>query len=209
MADFAAVVRRFMQARGLSLRALARSANYDPSYLSKVLSGQKPVTPYLGACLDGAGVRSFAGSLLGDKESRRHADVVVTAGWLSALLAISATDLGDHPAALVWCTDTERRGNDAGHPELAGWAALTRALIAYYQGQAEQSASCAAQGQHVSAPGTVVHAKLAAQEMRSRAMLGDTAGIAEARRKATASAGAPRCARSSSHEPGSGSRRRS
>jgi hypothetical protein len=59
------------------------------------------------------GVRSFAGSLLGDRQSRRHVDVVVTAGWLYALLAISATDLGDHAAALVWCTDTERRGNDA------------------------------------------------------------------------------------------------
>jgi len=267
MADFAAVVRRFMQARGLSLRALARSASYDPSYLSKVLSGQKPVTPYLGACLDDAlgaggeireaarelaarpaspgrqpgrapsrvvealqavdgdlpvpdaaidgladliphyahvvsvttsatvydellGVRSFAGSLLGDTQSRRHADVVVTAGWLSALLAISASDLGDHAAALVWCSDTERRGNDAGHPELAGWAALTRALIAYYQGQAGRSASHAAHGQHVTVPGTVVHAKLAAQEMRSRAMLGDTAGMAGARRKAAAAAGA-------------------
>jgi transcriptional regulator with XRE-family HTH domain len=45
MADFAAVVRRFMQARGVSLRGLARAASYDPSYLSKVLSGRKPVTP--------------------------------------------------------------------------------------------------------------------------------------------------------------------
>jgi hypothetical protein len=263
MADFTAVVRRFMQARGLSLRGLARAANYDPSYLSKVLSGRKPVTPHLGSCLDnalGAGgeiqeaarkqaawsapsgarphrapsrviealravdgglpgsdvaidglteliphyaqvvsvttsaavygellsVRSFATSLLGDTDSRRHADLVVTAGWLSALLAVSATDIGDHAAALVWCSDTERRGRDAGHPELAGWAALNRALIAYYQGQADRSATLAEGGQHSTRPGTVIYAKLVAQEMRSRAMLGDASGMANARVRAAA-----------------------
>ena len=54
MTDFAAVVRRFMHARGVSLRGLARAASYDPSYLSKVLSGRKPATPHLGSCLDDA-----------------------------------------------------------------------------------------------------------------------------------------------------------
>ncbi len=43
MADFAAEVRRLMTERGMSLRGLAKAANYDPSYLSKVLSGHKPV----------------------------------------------------------------------------------------------------------------------------------------------------------------------
>jgi helix-turn-helix protein len=38
MADFAAEVRRLMTERGMSLRALAKAASYDPSYLSKVLS---------------------------------------------------------------------------------------------------------------------------------------------------------------------------
>ena len=266
MADFAGVVRRYMQARGLSLRGLARAASYDPSYLSKVLSGHKPVTPYLGARLDdvlGAGgevraaaheqaaalaaraarslprgspsrvaealqtaasagpagsgiaadslfeliphyshvisvttsaavydellsVRSFANTLLGDTGSRRHSDLVVAAGWLSALLAMSATDMGDHAAAHVWCSDTERRGQDVGRPELAGWSTLTRALIAYYQGQAHRSAKLAGYGQHATQPGTVVHAKLAAQEMRSRALLGDAGGVAEARHRAAA-----------------------
>jgi transcriptional regulator with XRE-family HTH domain len=272
MADFAAVVRRFMQARGLSLRGLARAASYDASYLSKVLSGRKPVTLYLGACLDDAlgaegevreaareaaraapdaprprkaplrvlealhvvdaghvgsgvavdglaeliphyanvisvttsaavydeilSVRLFASSLLDDTAGRRHDDLAVTAGWLSALLAISATDMGDHAAALIWCSDTERRGRDANHPELAGWAALTRALIAYYRGQADRSAVLALDGQYAVLPGTVVYAKLVAQEMRSRAMLGDASGMADARRKAAAAIEAltPGCA---------------
>ena len=52
MADFAAEVRRFMVERGMSLRGLARAASYDPSYLSKILSGRKPATPHVAACLD-------------------------------------------------------------------------------------------------------------------------------------------------------------
>ena len=54
--------------------------------------------------------RSFAGTLLGRSSPRQRPDLTVKAGWLSSLLAISAADLGDHAAAVVWCTDTERRG---------------------------------------------------------------------------------------------------
>src|SRR5260370_38761201 len=52
MADFADEVRRLMADRGLSLRGLARAAGYDPSHLSKILSGRKPPSPYLAARLD-------------------------------------------------------------------------------------------------------------------------------------------------------------
>ena len=261
MADFAAEVRRLMTDRGMSLRALARATNYDPSHLSKVLSGHKPSSPYLAARLDdalGAGgairdtaheppprtrkastpqrelsgavealqvamtgdpagpdigadglaelvlhyahalavtpsaavygellsARSFAGTLLGRSARRQRPDLTVTAGWLSSLLAISAADLGDHAAAVIWCTDTERRGRDASYPELLGWAALTRALIAWYQGDPLASAAAAQRGQASGQPGSVAHAKLAAQEMRCHAMLGDTTGMADARRRA-------------------------
>jgi len=268
MADFGDEVRRFMAERGLSLRGLAKEAHYDASLLSKVLSGQKPCSPYLAGSLDralGAGgqiesaarqqppkrprpgrapgrpsravealqavmtgdaveldiardgltelvshyamvlsvapsaavyddllsVRSFAGSLLARSyaPAGQRADLVVTAGWLSSLLSISAADIGDHAAALVWCADTERRGRDAGYPELLGWAALTRALIAYHQGQPGHSAAVARRGQESAPLGTVAHARLAAHEMRSLAMLGDAAGMADARRRATAAVG--------------------
>ena len=264
MADFAAEVRRLMAERGMSLRGLAKAANYDPSYLSKVLSGHKPSSPYLAARLDDAlgadgkirhaaqeqpprragkasparrkpsgavealqvamtgdpagpdigadglaelvlhyahalavapsaavygellSARSFAGTLLGRSSPRQRPDLMVTVGWLSSLLAISAADLGDHAAAVVWCTDTERRGRDASYPELLGWAALTRSLIAWYQGDPLASAAAARRGQADGQPGSVAHAKLAAQEMRCRAMLGDAAGMADARRRAAA-----------------------
>ncbi len=128
--------------------------------------------------------RSFAGSLLGNASRRQDSDLIVTAGWLSSLLAISAADIGDPAAALVWCSDTERRGRDARFPELLGWAAFTRALIAYYRGDPHRSADAARSGQLQAPVGSVVHAKLAAQEMRSLAMLGDAGGMAQAKRRA-------------------------
>ena len=130
--------------------------------------------------------RAFAGRLLTRGPARLRADLAVTAGWLSSLLAASATDLGDHAAAVVWCADTARRGRDAGHPELAGWAALTRALIAWYQGDPVRSAEAARLGQAETAAGTAAYARLAAQEMRCLAMLGDMAGMTGARRRAAA-----------------------
>jgi hypothetical protein len=128
--------------------------------------------------------RSFAGTLLGRSAPRHQPDLTVAAGWLSSLLAISAADLGDHAAAVIWCADTERRGRDASYPELLGWAVLTRSLIAWYQGDPLASAAAAQRGQADGQPRSVAHAKLAAQEMRCWAMLGDAAGMAEARRKA-------------------------
>ena len=113
-------------------------------------------------------------------------ELAITTGWLSSLLAISATDLGDHTTAVVWCADTERRGRDAKYPELAGWAALTRSLIAWYQGDPVRSAVAARRGQAEAPPGTVACAKLAAQEMRCLAIAGDTAGMSAARRRAAA-----------------------
>lgn len=130
-------------------------------------------------------VRSCAGSLLGRATSaRRRSDLVVAAGWLSNLLAVTTSYLGDHAAALVWCSDAERRGREAGHAELAGWATLHQATIAYYQGQARRSVTLTRRGQKIASVGTVPYAKLAAQEMRALAMLGDTEGMAQAKRSA-------------------------
>jgi transcriptional regulator with XRE-family HTH domain len=132
------------------------------------------------------GARSFAGTLLDRGGRARRPDLAVTTGWLSSLLAISAADLGDHAASVMWCADTERRGRDAGVPELLGWAALTRSLIAWYQGDPVRSAAAARQGQAEAIAGTVARAKLAAQEMRCLAMVGDMAGMSAARRGAAA-----------------------
>jgi transcriptional regulator with XRE-family HTH domain len=131
-------------------------------------------------------IRRHAGSLVNGRISQQG-DLAVLTGWLSSLLAISATDLGDHASALVWCTDTERRGYESRHFELVGWAALTKSLIAYYHRQAARSADIAVRGQEMTSFGTVVHARLAAQEMRARAMLKDTRGMMRAQRTASRS----------------------
>ena len=52
MADLYAVVRRHMDARGMSLRALAAAVHHDASYLSKALRGLKPFGPKLARDID-------------------------------------------------------------------------------------------------------------------------------------------------------------
>jgi hypothetical protein len=166
----------------------------DPTGLEIASDGLAELVPYYAhalAVVPSAGVyeellsaRTFAGDVLGRALPKDRRDLAVTTGWLSSLLAISATDLGDHAAAVVWCTDTERRARDTGFPDLLGWAALTRAAIAYYQGDAARSAAVARRGQALTPIGSVAHAKLAAQEMRCLAMLGDFAGMADARQRA-------------------------
>jgi hypothetical protein len=69
--------------------------------------------------------RSFAGTLLGRATPQGRPDLIVATGWLSSLLAISAADIGDHAAALVWCSDTERRGRDTA----AGGRPVLRHLV--------------------------------------------------------------------------------
>jgi hypothetical protein len=133
------------------------------------------------------GVRRYAGSLLESAPaSNSYSDLVVAVGWLSNLLALVTHDLGDPAAALVWCADAERRGAEAGHPELAGWAAQTRVLMSFYDGQAHEAIAHAERGQQLAPLGSVAHAKLVVQEMRARALLGEAQAdmVASTRRRA-------------------------
>jgi hypothetical protein len=57
-------------------------------------------------------------------------------------------------------------------------------MIAYYRGQSRTSILLSAQGQNIAPIGTVIHAKLAALEMRAAAMAGDSARMTCARRHA-------------------------
>jgi tetratricopeptide (TPR) repeat protein len=54
MADLHAVVQRHLEARGISLRALASAVHCDASYLSKALRGLKPCGPKLAHDIDRA-----------------------------------------------------------------------------------------------------------------------------------------------------------
>jgi hypothetical protein len=131
-------------------------------------------------------VRSYTKGLLDRAKPSREANLTLASGWLSHLLAVAACDMGEHTAAQLWCSDAERRSEDARHPDLAAWSVLTRAMIAFYQGHSQQSVTLAARGQEIAPMGTVVHAKLASQEMRAAAMTGAADHMARARRHAAA-----------------------
>ncbi len=130
-------------------------------------------------------VRSYTNRILGNSGTlRRRKDANLATGWLSWLLGIAACDMGAHAAAHLWCAEAERRSREAGEPELVGWSMLTRSMIAYYQGEPQHSVTFASQGQHATSMGTVIHAKLAAQEMRAAAMAGDAEGMGKSWRYA-------------------------
>lgn len=130
-------------------------------------------------------VRSYAGSVLDHSGTTpRKTDLALTCGWLSSLLAVAAHDMGEHASARLWCSDAERYSEQTRHPELAGWAYLTRAMIAHYQRLPQQSTALAAKGLQKAPLGTVAHARLAAHKMRATAMGRDAEASAEARRHA-------------------------
>ena len=157
------------------------SLNELIAHYSEVLPSSPPTSIYD----DLLSVRTYAGTLLGrSKLTRHHSDLLTATGWLSNLLAVATSYMNDHGAALVWCADAERRSDEAGHPDLAGWAALNRSMIAYYKGQANRSADLASRGQQSTTAGSVINAKLAAQEMRASAMAGNADAMNQARSRA-------------------------
>lgn len=100
MGDFAAVVRRFMTMREMSLRETARAAGYsDHTLLSKVLNGRKPVTPYLAASLDDA--LDADGEIIG---AAKGAQAVAEAARLPL------RELADHAAELGAWAETGTAG---------------------------------------------------------------------------------------------------
>jgi transcriptional regulator with XRE-family HTH domain len=245
MADFAAEVRRLMAERGMSLRGLARTAGYDPSYLSKILSGRKPASPYLAARLDDAlgaegkireaaasvpdAPRSVPGEDLGLIELARRAEVsdlgdgtlellqasadrlgrdyptvdprvlsgqtrthlgyvtdllgkrvtlaqhrelLVTAGWLSALLACTCYDAGDPGAAETARRMTRQFGQHAEHGELIAWSFEIAAWYALVEGRFARAVTlCEAGLAHAGISNAAV--QLTLQASRAYARMGD------------------------------------
>ena len=131
------------------------------------------------------GVRVHVGMLLdGTRAANDLPDLVVVAGWLSNLLALVTYDLDDRAASLVWCADAERRSREVCYPELGGWAAHTRVLMSFYDGQAHETVTQAQRGQTLAPLGTVAHAKLVAQEMRAWALIGNSDKVSSTRWRA-------------------------
>ncbi len=134
------------------------------------------------------GMRKWVGSLM-DRKLRldEHRELVVAAGWLSVLLGLVTFDRGEYPAARVWCDDGRERGLEAGHLELAAWSREPLVLAAFYAGRTAEAVVTAREGLALAPKGSAVEAKLAAQQMRAVAGLGDGHGFARARRRAETS----------------------
>lgn len=98
------------------------------SHYSEKLSVAPPTEMYD----DLLNIRLYAGTLFERSKSptRRRSDLIVTTGWLSNLLAIATSYMGDHESALIWCVDAERCSCESRNRDIASWAALTRAMIA-------------------------------------------------------------------------------
>src|SRR5215469_9864946 len=100
MGEFAVEIRRYMQARDMSLRATARAAGYsDHTLLSKVLNGHKPVIPYMAACLDDA--------LQADGEIIAAAEVAASQAEAARL---PLREMADHAAELGAWAETGTAG---------------------------------------------------------------------------------------------------
>lgn len=179
------------------LQALEMVASRDGDTLSSATdcldelvhyySEKLPVTPPVEMYNDLLNVRSFADSLLerSSSSTRRRSDLVAATGWLSNLLAVATSYMGDHGSSLIWCLDAERRGHESGNRDIAGWVAFNRATMAYYQGRTSRSIELTSGGQGIAPMGTLAYAKLAAHEMRARAMIGDGERMLEAQQRAT------------------------
>ncbi|HEY0935868.1 MAG TPA: helix-turn-helix transcriptional regulator [Trebonia sp.] len=90
MADLHAVVQRHLEARNMSLRALARTVHCDASYLSRALRGIKPCGPKLARDLDdalaadGEIIRAAARSGTAEANRSGAAEVLDVMNWLTA-----------------------------------------------------------------------------------------------------------------------------
>lgn len=115
-------------------------------------------------------LRGYAGELMGGKlKLKEHHELVVLAGWLSALMALVCFDRGDYPAALAWCNDAEDRGAEAGHPALAAWPAETRVRVALYEGRPSEAVDAVRAGLAMAPAGSAARARLQWQEVRTLA----------------------------------------
>ncbi|HZD67621.1 MAG TPA: hypothetical protein VFA45_01470 [Actinomycetes bacterium] len=147
-----------------------------------------PITPTDELHDEVLGMRKWVGSLMDHKlRLDEHRELVVAAGWLSVLLGLLAFDRGDDAAAWVWCDDGRERGLEAGDLELAAWSREPIVPAIFYTGRPGEAVAVAREGLELAPKGSAVEVKLAAQEMRAIAGLGDRHGFARARRRAETS----------------------
>jgi hypothetical protein len=111
--------------------------------------------------------------LLGKRVSlAQHRELLVQAGWLSALLGCVHYDLGQVEDAEAARQAAARMGREAGDDELRAWSFEMSAWFALVEGRYEAVVDVARAGQQVAGPGNAL-VQLTLQEAKGHARLGD------------------------------------
>ncbi|HEY2577214.1 MAG TPA: helix-turn-helix transcriptional regulator [Streptosporangiaceae bacterium] len=101
-----------------------------------------------------------------------HRELLVTAGWLSALLACTLYDAGNRAGAETARRMTRQFGDQAGHGELTAWSFEIAAWYALMEGQFPKVAAlCEAGLEHAGVSSAAV--QLTLQSARAYARMGD------------------------------------
>jgi transcriptional regulator with XRE-family HTH domain len=102
----------------------------------------------------------------------QHRDLLVLAGWLSALIACTCYDTGDRDSAATACKMTRQFGAQAGHGELVAWSFEIAAWFALVEGRYRRTVALAEAGaEHAGI--TSAGVQLALQAARGYARMGD------------------------------------
>jgi transcriptional regulator with XRE-family HTH domain len=245
MNEFGAELARWMDARDVSARGLARRAGYSPGHISDLRSGRRMPSPEaahdiddaLEACgalrkaaaqaqeqvtarpggdlglieiarrAEASDVGSGALELLAESADRmcrdypvtdprvlsnraveqlryatgllekrvtlaQHRDLLVTAGWLTALLACTLYDAGDPGTAETARRMTRQFGQHAGHGELMAWSYEIAAWYALVEGRFPRCAELCQAGLELAGT-TNAAVQLTLQASRAYARMGD------------------------------------
>ncbi len=115
----------------------------------------------------------YVTDLLGGRVTlAQHRELLVVAGWLSALLACTCYDAGDLGAAETACRMTRQFGEHADHGELTAWSYEIAAWYALVEGRFGQAvALCEAGLAHAGRSNAAV--QLTLQASRAYARMGD------------------------------------
>lgn len=118
--------------------------------------------------------------LLGKRVSlAQHRELLVQAGWLSALLGCVHYDLGQAEDAETARQAAAQMGREAGHDDLQAWALEMAAWFALVEGRYEAVVERARAGQQVAPEGSAL-VQLTLQEAKGHARLGNRAEALDA-----------------------------
>jgi tetratricopeptide (TPR) repeat protein len=100
-------------------------------------------------------------------------ELYVLLGWLSGLLGHLSLDLGDELGAGTHCVTAYQLARDAGHQGLEAWVRGTQVMVSTYSGDPRRAVAFAEAGLELAPEKSVSRARLAAQQARAYARLGD------------------------------------